>query len=239
LQLVNAMETIANGLMTEGMETIYTVEGVGVLADYLYDLYSVTGNIQYRDVADKMVNWVESMGIKVSSNSLKFPSWDGKFRSIVWGDWDRILSIRTPGEIFIKSYKATGNNSRLAVAEMFANWLASISVETSRTSMGSYTRISRAIPYIEGEESYSPWVNAILFDFLVNLYSIDRDQKYLDLATSLLNYIEDYMEEKTTGAKPYLLSRCEWNRLSPSISFTSSKNYADRVNYNCRRYCTL
>jgi hypothetical protein len=180
----------------------YTVEGVGVLADYLYDLYSVTGNIQYRDVADKMVNWVESMGFKVSSNSLKFPSWDGKFRSIVLGDWDRVLSIRTPGEIFIKSYEATGNKSRLAIAEMFANWLASISVEASRASMGSYTRISSAIPYIEGEKSYSPWVSAIIFDFLVKLYSINRNQKYLDLATSLLNYIEDYMKENLQKLNP-------------------------------------
>jgi len=180
----------------------YTVEGVAVLADYLYDLYSVTSNVQYRDVADKMVNWVESIGVKVSSDSVKFPSWDGKFRSIVGGDWDRLLSIRTPGEIFIKSYEATGNKSRLAVAEMFANWLISISVETSRASTGSYTRISRAIPYIEGEKSYSPWVNAIIFGFLVKLYSIDRHQKYLDLATSLLNYIEDYMKENLQKLNP-------------------------------------
>jgi rhamnogalacturonyl hydrolase YesR len=185
-----------------GYGNLYTVEGIAVLADYLYDLYSVTSIVQYRDIADKMVNWIESIGVKVSADSIKFPSWDKKFRSIVWGDWDRLLSIRTPGEIFIRSYEATENRSRLAVAKMFANWLESISVETGRVSTGSFMRISRATPYIEGEKSYSPWVNVIIFNFLVKLYSIERDQKYIDLATSLLNYIEDYMKENLQKLDP-------------------------------------
>jgi rhamnogalacturonyl hydrolase YesR len=181
-----------------GYRNVYAVEGVAVLADYLYDLYKATGVREYRDVADKMVNWIESTGVRVSGNSIKFPSWDGNFRSIVWGDWDRPLSIRTPGEIFIKSYEVTGNKSRLAIAKMFANWLESISVEMGRVSIGSFTIVSRTIPYIEGEKNYShyrPWVNAIIFNFLIKLYSIERDQRYVDFASSLLNYIKDYINE--------------------------------------------
>jgi hypothetical protein len=63
---------------------------------------------------------------------------------------------------------------------MFVNRLESISVETGRASTGSFVRISRTIPHREGEESYSPWVNAIIFNFLVKLYSIEEDQKYID-----------------------------------------------------------
>jgi rhamnogalacturonyl hydrolase YesR len=210
---------------------VYAVEGVAVLADYLYDLYLATGIVQYRDVADKMVNWIESIGVKVSADSIKFPSWDEKFRSIVCGDLDRLLSIRTPGEILIKSYEVTGNKFRLATAKMFANWLESISVETGRVNTGSFTRISRAIPYIEGEKSYSPWVNAIIFNFLIKLYSIERDQKYIDLAASLLNYIEDYMKENLQKLDPifyqgasgigyYLASALLTLRITPTTTLT-------------------
>jgi rhamnogalacturonyl hydrolase YesR len=191
-----------------GYGNLYTVEGIAVLADYLYDLYLVTSIVQYRDIADKMVNWIESIGVKVSADSIKFPSWDKKFRSIVWGDWDRLLSIRTPGEIFIKSYEVTGNKSRLAIAKMFANWLESISVEMGRVSIGSFTIVSRAIPYIEGEKNYShyrPWVNAIIFNFLIKLYSIERDQRYVDFASSLLNYIKDYINEISWKLDPTFL----------------------------------
>jgi hypothetical protein len=38
-------------------------------------------------------------------------------------------------------------------------------------------------------------VNAIIFNFLIKLYSIERDQRYVDFASSLLNYIKDYMNE--------------------------------------------
>ncbi len=148
------------------------------------------------------------MGVRVSGNSIKFPSGDGKFRSIVWGDWDRLLSIRTPGEIFIKSYEVTGNKSRLAIAKMFANWLESISVEMGRVSIGSFTIVSRTIPYIEGEKNYShyrPWVNAIIFNFLIKLYSIERDQRYVDFASSLLNYIKDYINEISWKLDPTFL----------------------------------
>jgi hypothetical protein len=81
---------------------------------------------------------------------------------------------------------------------MFANWLESISVEMGRVSIGSFTIVSRTIPYIEGEKNYShyrPWVNAIIFNFLIKLYSIERDQRYVDFASSLLNYIKDYMNK--------------------------------------------
>jgi len=178
-----------------------------------------------------MVNWIESIGVKVSADSIKFPSWDEKFRSIVYGDWDRLLSIRTPGEILIKSYEVTGNKFRLATAKMFANWLESISVETGRVNTGSFTRISRAIPYMEGEKSNSPWVNAIIFNFLIKLYSIERDQKYIDLAASLLNYIEDYMKENLQKLDPifyqgasgigyYLASALLTLRITPTTTLT-------------------
>ena len=38
-------------------------------------------------------------------------------------------------------------------------------------------------------------MNAIIFNFLIKLYSIERDQRYVDFASSLLNYIKDYINE--------------------------------------------
>jgi len=176
-----------------GYGNIYTVEGVAVLADYLYDLYTSTKIEKYREVADKMVNWIESQGIK-TADTIKFPSHDGKFRSIVWGDWDRLLSIRTVGEIFVKSYEVTGNRSRLTIAKMFENWLENISTAASRGA--------KAVPYIEGENGFSPWVNAIIIKYVIKLYQKEKEQKYLDFVLSLLNYINYFIKERMSELDP-------------------------------------
>jgi rhamnogalacturonyl hydrolase YesR len=176
-----------------GYGNVYTVEGIAVLADFLYDLYITTRSEKYKNVADGMVNWIESVGVK-TGYTIKFPSYDGRFRSIVWGDWDRPLSIRTIGEIFIKSYEVTGNKTRLVVAEMFENWLENISITVSNGV--------RAVPYIEGGREFSPWINAIIFNYVIKLYLKEKAQKLLDYALSLLGYIDYFVKEKISDLDP-------------------------------------
>ncbi|RLG58908.1 hypothetical protein DRN87_06205, partial [Candidatus Geothermarchaeota archaeon] len=162
-----------------GYKNLYTVSGTAVLADFLYDMYYTTGVDSYGDVANGMLNWIESVGVSVDG-AIKFRDSRGKFRTIIEGDWSR-LWLMTPADVFIKASKITGSHGWLTVAEAYAEWLISI----SEPEMGGFK-----VPLIEDEDFYHAWINAKIFNFAVKLYLATGRQKYLDYASSLLTWIE-------------------------------------------------
>ncbi|RSN71656.1 hypothetical protein, partial [Candidatus Methanodesulfokora washburnensis] len=162
-----------------GYGNVYSVEGVSSVADLLYELYLATNDPEYLEVAEKMVNWIESIGVR-TNEGIKFPSWDGKFRTITWGWWDRLLFPMTPADIFLKSYEITHNSERLDIAKAYANWLISISVPE-----GDGVKV----PEVEGEGGFHAWINSRVFRFVVMLYNLTGDGRYLDFSEKLLNWI--------------------------------------------------
>jgi rhamnogalacturonyl hydrolase YesR len=162
-----------------GYGNVYSVEGVSSVADLLYELYLTTKDPEYLEVAEKMVNWIESIGVR-TNEGIKFPSWDGKFRTITWGWWDRLLFPMTPADIFLKSYEITHKSERLDIAKAYANWLISISVPEGN---------GVKVPEVEGEGGFHAWINSRVFKFVVMLYNLTGDGRYLDFSEKLLNWI--------------------------------------------------
>ena len=176
-----------------GYGNVYSIEGVSPLIDFLYRLYKETGNVSYLVTAEKMVNWVGTRGVKVGSG-MKFPDLKGRCRTIIWGDWDRLLSVMTPADVFLWSYKVTGNQSRLSVAKAYADWLISISVKDGD---------GLKVPMAEGDATYHAWINARIYRFVMELYSLTRDIRYMDYAEKLLNWIIYSAVDKNGYVWPY------------------------------------
>ena len=176
-----------------GYGNIYAIEGVSPLVDFLYRLYNETNDVTYLITAEKMVNWVETRGVKVDSG-LKFPDLNGGFSTSIFGDWDRLLSVMTPADVFIWSYKVTGNQSRLSIAKSYADWLISISIRE-----GDGLKVPRA----EGIAEYHAWINARVYRFVIELYRLTGDARYSDYAEKLLNWIIYSAVDKNGFVWPY------------------------------------
>jgi hypothetical protein len=177
-----------------GYGNLYVIEGIAPLVDFLYKLHKKTGNPSYLNTAEKMVNWVETKGVWVSSDKVKFLDLEGKYRTIIWGFWDRLLSVMTPADVFLWSYEITGNYKRLGVAKAYFNWLISISV-----SEGNGLKI----PEVEGMANYHAWVNARIYNYIMKLYSLNSITIYLDYAEKLLNWIIYSAMDKNGYVWPY------------------------------------
>jgi hypothetical protein len=177
-----------------GYGNLYVIEGIAPLVDFLYKLHKKTGNPSYLNTAEKMVNWVETKGVWVSSDKVKFLDLEGKYRTIIWGFWDRLLSVMTPADVFLWSYEITGNSKRLGVADAYLNWLISISV-----SEGNGLKI----PEVEGMANYHAWVNARIYNYIMKLYSLNSITIYLDYAEKLLNWIIYSAADKNGYVWPY------------------------------------
>ncbi|MEM4005159.1 MAG: hypothetical protein QXM43_05945, partial [Desulfurococcaceae archaeon] len=163
-----------------GYGNIYTIEGASPIADLLYELYKVTGDHKYLQVAEKIVNWIERQGKRIDNYRIKFPNYKGKYLTVIDGYWDRPFFPMTPADIFVKSYLFTKNVSRLNVAKSYANWLISLS---------SIEDDQARVPFSEEQRIYHAWINARIFNFIILLYHQTKELVYLDFASKLLNYI--------------------------------------------------
>jgi len=173
-----------------GYKNLYTVTGMVALADYLYEVYNVTGEAKYFKVAEGFLDWIESVGVK-EGDMIKFPDyiWIGGNRvplTIVTGWWDHIW-IMTPADAFLKSYLITKSLRRLSIAESYARWL----ISASEPEYGGLK-----IPSPENKSFYHASINARVFNFIVKLYTITGRQEYLDYAYKLLTWIETTAVEK-------------------------------------------
>jgi hypothetical protein len=150
------------------------------------------------------MNWVASVGVE-TDGGIKWRNYEGwecfdewcKKRFFLvntfWASGNGPKCYGTVGEMFLLAYETTGDETYLEYARKEAEWIISQSIYESGKG--------RKYPMDEEREVYNALVNAKIYQFLMHLYTITGDSRYLAYANETLMWIKNTAVEENNGYK--------------------------------------
>jgi rhamnogalacturonyl hydrolase YesR len=153
----------------------YNPGGTAGVANFLYEIYQVTGNATYLNYANGAIQWILSKAEFVNENSLRWP------RIIGRGDYPIIIGIppftkyATMSDLLLYAYAITGNSTYLEYAKKHLNWILSEAISKS----GGYV-------WKNNENAYD---TSMIYWSLCNAFQNIKDNLYMQYATEALNWI--------------------------------------------------
>jgi rhamnogalacturonyl hydrolase YesR len=167
--ILNAQKATPNGgvsawynLSTGYCPTSYP-EVTGYIIPTMFDLFHITGEKKYRDVAIKMADWITS--VQLSTGAV--PAMD--FSTPYVFDTGQCISG------WVRAYKETGNARYLKAAEKAASWLVGM-----QSKDGSFP----LTPFTRSTHTYHCRVSWML----LQLYELTQNSIYKDVAVSNLDW---------------------------------------------------
>ena len=169
-----------------------------------YYLFRNVRDERYLQYGNGAMNWVASVGVEVNGG-IKWRNYEGwecpvdwcKKRFFLVNDfWASVKGPKcygTVGEIFLLAYETTGNKDYIEYARKEAEWI--ISQSSYENEKG------RKYPLYEDGEVYNAHVNARVYQFLMHLYTITKDLRYLIYANETLLWIANTAIKENNGYK--------------------------------------
>jgi uncharacterized protein YyaL (SSP411 family) len=167
--ILNAQKATPNGgvsawyNLSTGYCTTSYPEVTGYIIPTMFDLFHITGEKKYRDVAIKMADWITS--VQLSTGAV--PAMD--FSTPYVFDTGQCISG------WVRAYKETGDARYLKAAEKAASWLVGM-----QSKDGSFP----LTPFTRSTHTYHCRVSWML----LQLYELTQNSIYKDVAVSNLNW---------------------------------------------------
>jgi len=167
--ILNAQKATPNGgvsawykLSTSYCPTSYP-EVTGYIVPTMFDLFHLTGEKKYRDVAIEMADWIASVQLPTGA----VPAMD--FSTPYVFDTGQCISG------WLRAYKETEDGRYLMAAEKAASWLAGMQRQDGSFPLTPFTRSTHTY------HSRVSWM-------LLQLYELTRNSVYKDVAVKNLNW---------------------------------------------------
>jgi len=150
---------------------LYSAGHNGMVAEFFYEAYQALRNETYLQYANGAVQWILSQAIIVDADKVKWPSRQGASDyPIIIGD--KLLHGQSVvGDVLLRAYLVTGNNTYLEYARKHANWI-----------------LTQGTPEAGGYKFDNAYNNALVYRFLKELYMVAGNATYSEYANGVLTW---------------------------------------------------